>query len=172
MAQTRESLKEQDLAQARKEVERLRAEIADRERQITEASRIIRGWEAFDLAMQGKITLPGDETPAEPKTRKATGTRARAGAPSEIQKQIAAVIDRYPDGAKSQVMYADLRDSYETKQIDAALLRMKKSGDLIQARRKQPYTLTAKGRELLQPTPATPSQETPAETTSREEAAA
>jgi hypothetical protein len=138
MAQTREAVREQDLAQARKTIEDLKAQREDIDRQIHEASAIIRGWEAFDLAVQGKLTLPGEAAPAqtaEPKTRKATGTRAKPGELGGFRKEVYDFVKQHPKGLEAgdvQAHFNPRKDKKLGAKVGAALYKLKDVGALEQ----------------------------------------
>ena len=92
---------------------------------------------------------------AEPKTRKATGTRAPRGEMGGVQKLVVDVVTTcQPDGAKATTINGALRDSgYDTKQIAAALHRMKKTGVLEQTKGQGPYTLGPNAPRAAETTP-------------------
>jgi hypothetical protein len=133
-----------EVTQAQDKVKKLKLDRDDIDRKIAEASVLVQAWENFNLTLQGKFKAPAAAATAETKTRKPSGPRAKTGALPDLQQKIVAVVERYlPDGAKAASIYEELgvREDTKRKPIDAALIRMKKSGLLYQSARKQPYTL-------------------------------
>jgi hypothetical protein len=140
-AQTEETFLETKRERLQKQREDIHAKRAEFDEQLAAIDQELY---ALDVYVQAKAGKRFDLAPTRaPSQRKASGPRAPRGEPSDLQKRILEVIREFgPDGAKAESINAELNATdVEEKKIAAALFRMKKTGILNQAGRRQPYTL-------------------------------
>jgi hypothetical protein len=160
MAQTDEIAPPKEVVQAQKTVEDLKARREEIDQQITEASKLIRGWKAFNLAIQGKLTLPGEEVAAETAEAKPRpATRAHKGKGAELRGRIVDLLRQHPKGLPANQITAAVPD----KAVSNLLSLMKKDGVLLHGGTKgSAYTLGPNAPQAETPAAPTPTEEAPA----------